>query len=363
MQLDSCIDRLPQSNKQRKDRNATPRIRYIGSKARVAEALLNIIGYPKNGRHRFVDLFCGGGAVSRAAALAGWSTHANDHLLSSVMLTSAQLLSRHSLDFSRLGGYDAVIEKLNSSPIKYGPIYREYSPSGFSRSGHMRKYFSTTNAAKIDGVREMIEAMYLSRQIGKVEQSLLIADLIAAANSVANIAGTYGCFLSRWTMPALSEIRLFPRKLPEHLPAMSHSADDAFRFKDQKSDVLYCDPPYTKRQYAAYYHLVETIALGDSPDVCGVAGIRAWEHKASPFCYKRRALKAFSELLTTKVAKRIYVSYSSQGHVPLEELSSTLANFGSIRVHEVKQIRRYTPNEVSRSRPSTVMEYLIEVLR
>ena len=40
------------------------------------------------------------------------------------------------------------------------------------------------------------------------------------------------------------------------------------------ADTVYLDPPYTKRQYAAYYHILETISLGDEPIVEGICGIR-----------------------------------------------------------------------------------------
>ncbi len=38
--------------------------------------------------------------------------------------------------------------------------------------------------------------------------------------------------------------------------------------------LCYVDPPYMKRQYAANYHLLETIAKGDNPvaawDICAL---------------------------------------------------------------------------------------------
>lgn len=34
-------------------------------------------------------------------------------------------------------------------------------------------------------------------------------------------------------------------------------------------DIAYEDPPYTKRQYGAYYHILETIAIGDEPEITG----------------------------------------------------------------------------------------------
>lgn len=339
------------------------RTRYIGSKARIADEILEIAGRPNSSGTRFVDLFCGAGSVSRTAASLGWRVHANDHLNSSAMITRAQLLSADQINFDKLAGYENAIERLNAAAEKQGPIYCEYSPSRQSRSGNVRKYFTEANAAKIDGVRSLIEEWYSTLLIGTKERDLLISDLISAANCVANIAGTYGCFLSRWTSASLSEIRIVPRAIPRSLPQHSVSNEDAFSFEDFADDVLYCDPPYTKRQYAAYYHLLETISLGDHPEVSGVSGIRAWGHKSSPFCYKRRALTAFEDLLKSKKSKRILISYSSEGHVDAEQLIALLSKFGDLRLHVLKSISRYAPNEVSRTRNRSVTEYVMDISR
>ena len=113
-------------------------------------------------------------------------------------------------------------------------------------------------------------------------------------------------------------------------------------------DVAYFDPPYTKRQYAAYYHLLETIAVGDSPDVVGVTGLRPWQSLASDFCYKTKALKAISTLVAATPARRILLSYSSEGHVTLDALREALSAHGEVKVHDLGAIGRYRPNSVAR---------------
>ena len=169
------------------------RLRYIGSKARVCDDILDIIGKPTMGR--FVDVFSGTGVVSRGALLRGWEVWANDYLSSSAIITSAQLFSIEDVPFTKKGGYLKAIEMLNSVDGIDGFVYREYSPSGCSLSGHTRKYFTVENARRIDGVRNVINAWFRKRVVSQKEAELLIADLIEAANRVANISGTYGCFL------------------------------------------------------------------------------------------------------------------------------------------------------------------------
>ena len=61
-----------------------------------------------------------------------------------------------------------------------------------------RKYFTEENAARLDGMRGWVRTMVeAGRNYGKVEEELLLADLLEAASSVANTAGTFGCFLSQ----------------------------------------------------------------------------------------------------------------------------------------------------------------------
>lgn len=339
------------------------RSRYIGSKARVSEVILDEIGTPSFESGRFVDLFCGTGSVSKSARQRGWNVHANDHLASSAVATHAHLIDSQNSKFDKLGGYSRVIAHLNSVQAIEGAIFCEYSPSGRSRSGHLRRYFSENNAGRIDGIRSEIEALREQGLLSPTEYNLLLADLLSAANAIANIAGTYGCFLSTWSQSALGTLELRPRELLPTRTISTVSSQDAFAFEDCENDVLYCDPPYTKRQYAAYYHILETIIEGDFPIVDGVAGIREWQHKSSPFCFRRKALDAFTKLIGSKKARIIYFSYSSQGHVGISDLISTLEKCGEVQAKELQTIARYTPNLVSRANGTKVIEYLLKLSR
>jgi adenine-specific DNA-methyltransferase len=336
-------------------------IRYIGSKARIVSFILDSIGLPSNEKMRFVDFFSGTGAVSREAALRGWTVRANDHLISSAILTTAQLLCLDDVPFSSFGGYDSALLALGSAKPVEGFVFREYTPSGASKSGHARYYFTEDNGSRIDGMRRVIASWRAARQISDSEEKLLIADLMAAANSVANIAGTYGCFLRQWSPSARNPIRISRRTLLDKKCIFDVSCTDAFQIETKSTDVAYLDPPYTKRQYAAYYHILETIAAGDAPNVGGVTGLRPWEHKASPFCYKTRALKSLACLVEQCQASRIFISYSSEGHIEIDDLKSAMSKYRHVRIHAAGNISRYAPNQAARDRPEAVTEHIIEV--
>lgn len=331
--------------------------RYIGSKARVVEQIAEHIGYP-NG-NSFVDAFCGTGAVAEIAAELGWSVRLNDHLVSATVMAAARLLSENDTPFRGVGGYSAAIAALNSCEPKKGFIWREYSPASYLLTGIERRYFTEANAAKIDGIRATIRAWKDEGRISRPEEVLLVADLLSAANRSANIAGTYGCFLSKWTRQAFEPLALRTRQLKSYSTSIEMSNVDALGVRANPNDLVYLDPPYTKRQYASYYHILETIALGDEPTVEGVAGLRPWKSLASDYCYKVRALSALTKLITALPSRRILLSYNNEGHVELGALRSGLEGIGNVVVHELASVGRYRPNLQASATRSSVKEFLI----
>jgi len=334
-------------------------IRYIGSKARIATSILDLI--PARSGARFVDLFCGSGAVSRAAAERGWSVYANDQLNCAAILTEGQLVAPFEVPFRQLGGYLEAVRQLNEAAQIDGFIFREYSPSGLSHSGHERRYFTTDNARRIDGMRLQIQRWGTDGLVTPTEKRLLLADLLEAANGVASTAGTYGCFMRQWIPRSMADISLVGRELLPRRNRYAIETMDAFAVTVRRDDVLYLDPPYTRRQYAAYYHVLETIAQGDEPEVSGVTGLRPWRHLSSPFCHKRHALNALIHLLRQTPANRVFISYSDQGHIQLSDALAALRALGRVELHSVREIGRYRPNRKAAAASSSVSEYLVEL--
>ena len=330
--------------------------RYIGSKARIVEAIIDHIGAPDGGV--FVDGFSGTGAVAEAASRAGWPVHVNDHLASSAIMSYARVTSKADIPFKGLSGYKNAIAVLNEAVPVRGFIWREYSPASSGHCDVSRMYFTEENAQKIDGMRQKIRAWRQGDIITPHEERVLIADLMRASNRVANTAGTYGCFLSKWQRQSLDALVIEPGEYLEVSPHATMSTRDVHQVPCTPEDTVYLDPPYTKRQYAAYYHILETIALGDEPQVEGVCGIRPWREKASDFCYKVRAAKAIERLISELPARRIFLSYSTEGHVPIKSLSDSLAGIGELSVHSLQNIGRYRPNKAASKAASDVGELL-----
>lgn len=88
-------------------------------------------------------------------------------------------------------------------------------------------------------------------------------------------------------------------------------------------DAVYADPPYTRDHYSRYYHVLETMARHDEPEVSTTkirsrgrprlsrGHYRADRHQ-SPFCIKSRARGAFEELFRGVAGRGIplVLSYS-----------------------------------------------------
>ena len=90
-----------------------------------------------------------------------------------------------------------------------------------------------------------------------------------------------------------------------------------------KPSVVYADPPYTRDHYSRFYHSLETIALGDDPnitksnlgggDIQSRGGYRAGRHQ-SPFCIKSEAPAAFSALFAGVAAFQVPLVLSYSGY-------------------------------------------------
>jgi len=277
-------------------------------------------------------------------------------------MTIGATVAQDNVSFRPLGGYAQAVRMLNAVPGEAGFIHAAYSPASAATGLVERRYFTESNAARLDAMRARIGAWSHAGSVTWIEEQLLLADLLQAANRVANISGTYGGFLKKWSATALRDVTVFARPLRRGFTDVRAVVGDVFNLATAPGDTVYFDPPYTKRQYSAYYHLLETIHAGDSPEVGGVTGLRPWKDKASEFCYKTRALDALTRLVMGTVARRILLSYSNEGHVPQQHLVNALAEAGSVTLHHIETIGRYRPNAQASAGGRTVDEYVIEII-
>lgn len=334
--------------------------RYLGNKARLVDWLVDIISSGAPANSSIADPMCGTAAVSEALASAGYRVQASDELTFPILHAKVRLLMASEPPFRMLGGYAKALFALNQVNPAGSYFHREYSADGQPTNGcRARAYFTGANASKIDAMRALLLHWEVTQSVTDLESSLLRHDLIMAVNDVANIAGTYGYYRSTWNNQALNPIIL--------RPTLFRSVGDGHSVRQGKVEHLaeslevtscYLDPPYTKRQYAGNYHLLETLARGDEPEPVGDGGLRDWYDNYSDFCSKRFVSAAFTEVVKRLDCEHIFVSYSEDGLLPANELQEILNDRGEVTRH-VYPLQRYRSNNAGKS--GQLSEYLFHL--
>jgi adenine-specific DNA-methyltransferase len=336
--------------------------RYIGNKTAVLSPLLEIITANIEPESIFVDPMCGTASVAAAIAELGHSVHAGDILTFPTYHAHTRLVLNSAPSFEKLGcSYGEIIQELNSLPPVSDYFSREFAESGSPANGAKpRKYFTGENASKIDAISNQISEWRNSKLIDDSQNMLLRHDFIMAVNRVANIAGTYGHYRSSFSTASQKVLELRESIFNE----WASSTNSVFSGPVEKTvpvqsgSVLYLDPPYMKRQYAANYHLLETVALGDKPSPVGESGLRDWWPQYSDFCSKRKIAYAFRAALSDCKFSKVFVSYSQDGLIPLEKMAEILSEFGSVKSHSFAH-KRFRSNNSPLGK--NLLEYVFEV--
>lgn len=344
--------------------------RYIGSKEKLAQTVIEEIRKRCPDAHSVIDLMAGTGLFSLALRRNGYRVLASDVMTYSYHHLAVNLLLNVSPDFSGLKAiingvnYAKVIDYLNNLQPIAGFFTREYSPDGKPVVGcKPRKYFTQENASKIDVIRTSIRHWYENGLLTDNEHSLLLHDLIMAANDIANIAGTYGHYLSHFVKRSTEPIKLICTSFEPNENIVGHEIRKGYAeniSSNLMADVCYIDPPYIKRQYAANYHIIETLAREDEPMAIGESGLRPWRDQYSNFCSKIHIRDSFDLILRNLKCKHIFISYSEDGLLSLNDLVDFLHQYGNVDVKDIKY-KRFKSNNSQKGLELT--EYLIYIAK
>lgn len=339
--------------------------RYIGSKDKLADTIIEKIRDFCPSAKSVIDLMAGTGLFSLALRKQGYKVLASDVMTYSYHHLHVNLLLKDAPKFEGLkdiisNQYEEILSYLNALPSQRGYFTKEFSPEGMPKAGcKPRMYFTAENAMKIDAIRPVIKDWHERSLISDLEHSLLLHDLIMAANDIANIAGTYGHYLSHFVKRSTDEISLTPTSFDDDENISGHQIRRGYAeeiAKDLRSDVCYIDPPYIKRQYAANYHVLETLAREDCPEAVGVSGLRPWRDQYSDFCSKVRIRNSFDTIIRNIHCNNIFISYSEDGLLPIHELCQFLGQYGYVVLQEIRYKRFRSNNS---KKPLELKEYLI----
>ena len=339
--------------------------RYIGNKTRLLPMLMDSFqGWLSEGA-TVADLMCGTAAVSEALRQAEYRVIASDLMTFAAHHARVRLTISDEPKFKGIGAksYTDIRAHLNHLSPTEGLFFKEYSPEGMPDNDHEpRKYFTGENAGRIDAITQQLNQWATEKLLSETENSLLRHDLVLASNRVANIAGTYGHHRSKWGASAMSSLDLRPATfLRGH--RVDHTVHQGPAEKIAplvKADLCYIDPPYMKRQYAANYHIIETIARGDTPEAVGVSGLRPWRDQYSDFCSKLKIRDAFRKIFSEAQCDQFVISYSEDGLLSEEQLIELFSEVGKVTLKKIP-FSRFRSNAGGQG--GTVIEYLFHIKR
>lgn len=340
---------------------------YIGSKHSIIDFIEeSIIDFTNEKKGMTLcDIFAGTGVVGKQFKSLGYNIISNDNQYYSYVINKHYIGNNKNITFSILkeAGIDDVFIYLNKLDNYKGFIYNNYTLEGTKNSEFHRMYFSEENAIKIDSMRNQIEKWFKDNQIIENEYYYLLTCLLEAADKVANTASVYEAFLKKMKRSAQNTIEL------KELPILINSKTSNKVYKDDcnslikkiSGDILYMDPPYNSRKYNTNYHILETIAYGDMPEIKGKTGLRC-DGVSSQFNSKNEAIKALEEIIANAKFKYIFLSYNDEGIMNLQEIETLMKKYGTYNRYEINH-KRYKASKSKETTKKNTIEYLHALMK
>ncbi len=306
-------------------------MRYIGGKSLILGKIFDVISDNSVIADSVLDIFSGSGVVAEAFKQEGYQIITNDLLYFSYSISRGTVCLNDVPKFEYLNIADPIAY-LNRLDIKNPDfnlddcfIYQNYSPNKNCK----RMYIQNKNAIKIDIIRKTIEQWKNEQKINDDEYFYLLASLINAVPYVSNIAGVYGAYLKHWDKRTYNDLTLEkPQIIKSSKINFGYNMDANDLAGKIYTDLTYIDPPYNSRQYLPNYHILETIARYDNPEIKGVTGLRDYQEQKSLYCQKSKVANTFSELLNKLDSKYVIVSYNNEGLLTTKELTEIVKDSG-----------------------------------
>ena len=343
----------------------------MGAKnALLAKGLGQLIIGEAQRADRIVDLFCGGGSISWFAAehtelpvlaidlqqyavvLAGSVVGRTQQLDSSAIagewLSAVRRLRRESKAWIAaqdavtshidVGEFVAESRRLCGQSADSGPIWNSYG-------GH---YFSPSQAATIDA---MLRAL---PEIEPVRTVCLAATIASGSHCAASPGHTAQPFqptlgatryiAEAWAKDPLAVAR---RSLAQICSRRANVAGesvvgDAVSVASSlsSSDLVIVDPPYSGVQYSRFYHVLETIARGQSQSVTGKGRYPPLTRRPqSSFSKPSESMEALSTLLENLARAQTTVIVTFPSGTSSNGLSGDIVTDCSRRWFEVQELR------------------------
>ncbi len=327
-----------------------PRIRFMGSKYRLAPRLVDVFARLPPGPA--VDAFSGSGVVAYALKAGGRSVTANDHLAFAATLAQATVAN----DCETLSAED--VERVCSGN-RDGRDFIETTFSGL--------YFPSDDHRFLDAAWSHVDTMTGGKR------ALAISALCLAA-AWKQPRGVFTVTTPRYDdgrrQMRMSLAELF-REAAVHFNravfAMPESASravcgDVFDIDPNGVAVAYLDPPYAPPRddtcYIKRYHFLEGLATyWRGQQIMWETKTRKLRKRATPFAYKRSAGAALDRLFDHFRQSAIVLSYGTNAALDADYLTALLQRHKR-RVELVEVPHRYAFGTHARAQRRVATELL-----
>lgn len=409
-------------------------IQYLGSKWRILDQIsdaVNSVSRPD--RPLVLDLFAGTGVVSRRLArqhpVIASDIQEYSRVISSALL-DPQPLDVESLmrllrvnttskppwlahlcewEIQRLSGpewSECLADDLEAGSLELGKWRKssrsfeqlEFAAAEISKGQHWTLlshyggvFFSYRQASDLD---------MIAREVWRLEPKVRDTALAALLGTASEVVSSVGGHFAQPVRPRNSDGELKTQQLVNVRNVRARNAVDIFELKlhqfsalqppqrrgsairapfeevirnlPASAGVVYADPPYTREHYSRFYHVLETIALGDRPGISTVniggvtaasQGLYRVDRHQSPFSIVSQAPRAFESLFQSlsDAEVSLVLSYSPVPEndkprarvISIEKLLTLAsAHFATVSVVDVPGIRHSKFNSHHQNAPA-----------
>ena len=257
------------------------------------------------------------------------------------------LHSNYTIYKGFFGGKSFDNAKLGCIAKSYNALNVTKIPPNYYTHSFGNLFFSEGDSSIIGHIRDDLDALLDAGKITQREFYILLSSLIYSADRVANTVGHYDAYRKNIVLQDRFRFELIkPLRCAceaEIFKQDSNALVRDFVAQNRQIDIAFIDPPYNSRQYARFYHLLETLSKNDKPKLYGVAK-KPTPENVSVYC-QSKAKEAFSDLVANlaKCAKILLVTYnntysskstSSQNKISLEQITQVLESHGITHKYE-----------------------------
>jgi adenine-specific DNA-methyltransferase len=336
-------------------------MQYMGSKLRIADWIMDEIEANFGEKCTFVDLMSGTGAIAHHANLRGYEIVAND-------IQPYSFLILKSLFVDDKSGIDSIIDSLKKVDVSTLLSNRDHAEANLNKEKEFelnykkddfdweayKKFCDQTvmstigSSKKFDlfsryypntyfGIRQCLELDAIQKIAHNLPEPLR-THVIAATVSTMTYLVSSTTHLAQYLKPSsrLTAQHLIRRRsmriidhtierleslkdYPTPIKSQVYNLDYKALLKNSsiKKGVVYADPPYFKEHYSRYYHLLDTFALYDFPELTFngrinevTVGRYRNDRIVSDFGLKSKVSHAFDELFRLSSLKLLDVALS-----------------------------------------------------